>query len=362
MNAPRLALLATLAALTACTTPVTPLATTDSRIAWANLDQLVAQSGDDPAVVDLLLQRSRYLADDQALDRVATLTEPHAATADELLRRARARAAAHRFDDALADLDAAERAGAGAERVAAQRSAVRVATGHAVDELPALREAAARRPGFASHCALAIAEAARGRIEDADAHYAQALAELDTTSPFPAAAVWSARGLMWSEQAGEPARGAAMYAQALQLLPDYVAANVHLAELEAARGELSSATVHARRAAAGGDPEALALLGSLQVRAGDTAQGRAEIEHARRRFEDLLARHPLAWADHAAEFYLGAGADPPRGMHWAQVNLLARETRRALLLAARAAHATGHSDEARFMEYRLRARFDPRAA
>jgi tetratricopeptide (TPR) repeat protein len=361
-----LATIALCATLLACAdvraTAPASAAPTDSRIAWANLDHLIAQSGDEPEVVDLLLQRSRYLADVHALDRIVVLTESHAGSAGELIRRARARAAVHRFDDALADLDAAQRAGASPAAIQAQRSSIRVATGRAGDELAGLQAAAARRPGFASHCALALAEAAAGRLEDADAHYGQALGELDTTSPFPAAAIWFARGLMWSEQGGDPRRGEAMYAQALRGLPEYVAANVHLAELEAARGDLRTAIVHAQQAvAAGDDPEALALLGTLHIRDGRETLGRDEIERARRAFEALLARHPQAFADHAAEFYLGAGADPERGLHWAQVNLLVRETRRALQLGIRAARETGHVEEARFLEQRLRERFDPRA-
>ena len=355
--------LALLACVGARATAPASAPVTDSRIAWSNLDHLIQQSGDEPEVLDLLMQRSRYLADAHALDRIVALTESHAASADELIRRARARAATHRFDDALADLDAAQRAGASLAAVQGPRSSIHVATGRASDELPGLRATAARRPGFASHCALALAEAAAGRLEDADAHYAQALSELDTTSPFPAAAIWFARGLMWSEQAGDPRRGEAMYAQALRGLPEYVAANVHLAELEAARGDLPAAIAHAQRAvAAGDDPEALALLGMLHVRDGREALGREEIERARQSFEALLARHPQAFADHAAEFYLGAGADPERGLHWAQVNLLVRETRRALQLGIRAARETHHLEEARFLEQRMRQRFDARAA
>ena len=361
--APAALSLALLACVGARATAPAPAPVTDSRIAWSNLDHLIQQSGDEPEALELLMQRSRYLADAQALDRIVAITESHAASADELIRRARARAATHRFDDALADLDAAQRAGASPAAVQGQRSSIHVATGRADDELPRLRAAAARRPGFASHCALALAEAAAGRLEDADAHYVEALNELDTTSPFPAAAIWFARGLMWSEQAGDARRGEAMYAQALRGLPEYVAANVHLAELEAARGDLPAAIAHAQRAvAAGDDPEALALLGTLHVRDGRETLGRGEIERARQSFEALLARHPQAFADHAAEFYLGAGADPERGLHWAQVNLLVRETRRALQLGIRAARETHHLEEARFLEERLQRRFDPRAA
>jgi tetratricopeptide (TPR) repeat protein len=247
--------------------------------------------------------------------------------------------------------------------VAAQRASLQVARGQAQDALPGLRAQAARHPGVGSHCALALEEAAVGHIEEADRLYDAALHDLDTTSPFPAAAVWFARGLMWSEQAGDPRRGAAMYALALREVPSYVPANLHLAELDAARGDTDDALAHLERIVAiSRDPESLALLGTLHRRAGDAARGAQEIAQARARFEDLLQRHPLAFADHAAEFYLDAGADPERALYWARINLLARETRRAYTLAIRAAQAARRLDEARDLEARRDARFDPRAA
>ena len=354
-------------ALAACAAPdassTTRPATTRSTIALSNLDHLIAQGAGDPEVVDLLMLRVSLLVDDAALDRIAVLTEMHAATAEELLRRSRARAAAHRFEEASKDLDAAEHAGASPARVRSQRASLHVATGRADTELTWLRSEADRRPAFATHCALALAEAAAGHVETADALYATALRELDTTSPFPAAAVWFARGLMWSEQAGDTRRGAAMYDQALRHVPEYVAANLHLAELEAARGDLASAIARLEGSTARvEDAESLAFLGTLHARAGQAARGRDEIEHARRRFEALLERQPLAFADHAAEFFLGAGADTQRGLYWARINLLARETRRATALALRAAQQAGRDDEARDLAARLAARFDPRAA
>ena len=89
--------------------------TTSSTIAIANLDAEIARSGSDPGAVEVLLARSRFLADYGALDRAVTLAEPRSATAADLLRRARTRSAAHRFANALVDLDAAERAGADGE-------------------------------------------------------------------------------------------------------------------------------------------------------------------------------------------------------------------------------------------------------
>jgi tetratricopeptide (TPR) repeat protein len=208
--------------------------------------------------------------------------------------------------------------------------------------------------------ALAQACAAAGRHDEADALYARALQLLDTTWPFPAAGVWFARGLMWSEQAGDPARGAAMYEQALRLVPQHVAAGLHLAELQAARGDEAGAV--ARLSAlvqASDEPEALALLGQLHGRAG-LPQGRDEIARAGRRFEQLLQRHPAAFADHAAEFYLGAGQDPKRALAWARFNLQVRPTPRAQALLARAqAQVQAQAAEARL---KAAARPDRRAA
>ena len=50
---------------------------------------------------------------------------------------------------------------------------------------------------------------------------------------------------------------------------------------------------------------------------------------ARSGFETLLSKHPLAFADHGAEFYSGSGRDPGRAFELAQVNLANRPTLRA---------------------------------
>ena len=325
--------------------------TTDGGIAIANLDHLIAQHGDEPGVEDLLLARARFLADYDALDRAVALAEARCAagrcaTVTDQLRRARARSAAHRFADALDDLAAAEAAGAPAADLVVARAAIFVATGRAGEVIPALEAAVARRPDLASQSALATARAAIGQFADADRLYAAALDTLDTTSPFPFAWTEFARGVMWAEQAGDAARGDAQYRRALAYLPEFVAASIHLAELEAARGDATGAAARLTAVATAGEPEALALLGALHVQSGETARGRDEIARAAARFESLLAKQPLAFADHAAEFYLGPGADPEHARTLAYANLAARPTERAYALAIAAARASGRDDEA----------------
>jgi tetratricopeptide (TPR) repeat protein len=321
-------------------------ATTSGAIAIANLDHQIAQRQEEAGVEELLLVRSRFLGDYDALDRAVALAETRGDTGAALLRRARARSAVHRFADALVDVAAAERAGAEGDDVVGLRASILVATGFANEVVSALEDRVSRRPGFASRCALASAYSAVGRIEDADRLYVAALTDLDTTSPFPYAWVYFARGSMWVEHGEAAARGEALYRQALVHLPEFAAASIHLAELEVARGDLVSATTRLERLVAASDePEALALVGELHVRTGDQARGWREISRARQRFDSLLARHPLAFADHAARFYLGPGADAERAWALARQNLAARGTRQAVALAVEAARAAGREHE-----------------
>jgi tetratricopeptide (TPR) repeat protein len=320
--------------------------TTSGAIAVANLDDQIARRGDEPGVEELLLLRARFLADDEALDRAVASTERRFETGRDLLRRAQVRSAAHRFAEALADLEEAERTGAEREAVGVLRASILVASGRGSEVISQLETGVARHPGFALRSALAGAYAAVGRRPEADRLYVAALADLDTTSPFPYAWIEFARGGMWSEPGGDSIRAEAAFARALTYLPKFVGASVHLAALEAERGDLDSARKRLERVVASTEePEALALLGELHRATGDPLRGRQEIALARRRYESLLARYPLAFADHAAEFYLGPGTDPQRAWVLARRNLAARRTDRAVALELRAARASGHAGE-----------------
>ncbi|WP_223646250.1 tetratricopeptide repeat protein [Corallococcus sp. EGB] len=328
--------------------------TTTGALAIENLDHRIALQRADAGVGELLLLRARFLSDYDALDRASTLAEERSRTAGDLLERARARSAVHRFAEALTDLDAA---GKDDEASSDLRASILVATGHASEAISRLEARVAQRPGYASRSALAGAYAAVGRFTDADRLYSEALADLDTTSPFPYAWIYFARGVMWAEQAGDPARAEPLYARALAHLPEFAMANVHLAELEAARGDVASAMTRLERVVASThEPEALALLGTLHLRTGAPVRGRSEITAARERFEALLVRQPLAFADHAARFYLGPGADPERAWVLAQQSLEGRQTASAFTLAIEAARATGRECEACVLVEASRAR------
>jgi tetratricopeptide (TPR) repeat protein len=320
---------------------------TASVIAIANLDQQIAELGDSPGVEDLLILREEFLADYDALDRASTLAEGRFVTTQDLLKRAQARAAVHRFAEALSDLETAKQRGVPPGQILAMRASILIATGHSSEVVAQLKKDLIRSPSFASRSALATAYASMGRVDEADRLYAAALAGLNTTLPFPYAWIYFGRGLMWAEQGQNPARAEAMYKQALAYVPEFAAANISLAKLEMARGHYAAARERILRVARStNQPEALAILGVLDVRNGKLTEGNEEISRARQRFESLLVRYPLGFADHAAEFYLGPGNDPERAWLLAEQNLANRQTDRSVALAVKAAEATGRYQQA----------------
>src|SRR5262249_53172976 len=84
------------------------------------------------------------------------------------------------------------------------------------------------------------------------------------------------------------------------------------------------------------DPDYATQLARILSQAGlaeDTELWRA---NAAARYDELLARHSEAFADHAAEFWLTIGGDPERALRLAHQNFDQRPTARARALVRRA--------------------------
>jgi hypothetical protein len=64
-------------------------------------------------------------------------------------------------------------------------------------------------------------------------------------------------------------------------------------------------------------------------------------KRAEERYEQIVARHPAAFADHAADFWLSVGNEPQRALSLAKLNLKVRNTPGACALFARATTACG---------------------
>ncbi|MCA9642074.1 MAG: tetratricopeptide repeat protein [Myxococcales bacterium] len=296
------------------------------------------------ALVGAYLSRTQYIGSysdfDQAEEQVKLAMQKHGKEPAALLLKASVDSALHRFDEALKTLDAAEKAGAKADKLKKQRETIWMARGEYLDEIVAERKAIAEKyPSYQSLSALAVAQMTAGDFEAADKSFIEAVRKYRDVSPFPVAWVSFQRGVMWAEHAGKPEKALPLYREAVTLLPQYVVANVHLAELEQEAGNKDEAKkLLLSVLKPDGDPEPASVLAELLK---DSAPDEAAkyTAQAKQGYESLLKRYPLAFADHACEFYLGPGEDPKRAQSLAEQNLKNRATERAFSLAIEASLA-----------------------
>lgn len=256
---------------------------------------------------------------------------------------ARARSRFHRFTDALADLDAADRLGAEPTVVAAERASIFQAVGRYDAALSIYNAAAERRADFESLGALATLHAERGELETAERLFDESRQLYRGVSPLPLAQLDLQRGHMWLVQ-HELHRALTWFDSAVRLLPAYAPAQGHLAEVEAALD--NPATAIARLfplTSSSDDPDYAATLARLLFVAGRREEASDWCSRAAVRYEELLARHPEAFADHAAEFWLEIGGDPDRALRLARINVEVRPTPRAYDLVARASRQSSQA-------------------
>jgi tetratricopeptide (TPR) repeat protein len=330
------------------------LRTTTGAIAVANLEASLQGLEDDLAGGRLPAKRLAELSElhafrAQFLGQIADL-ERAEALAERLMRarpwdgaayliRGKARGALHRFPAALADFAEAVRRGGDPAAADSARASVLQAVGRYEEALSVRERQAVARPTIVTLGALASLSADRGDLERADRLFDAAIASYRDASPFPVAWVRFQQGTMWM-RAGVPSQARERLAEAHRRLPQYVAAITHLGETEAALGHVDRAVELLRAAAeSSGDPDPAAQLARVLTEAGRTAEASPWRERAARGFEPLLASHREAFADHAAEFWLGAGRDPARALALARWNLELRPTPRARELARRCAAA-----------------------
>jgi tetratricopeptide (TPR) repeat protein len=335
--------------------PAPPVRTTDGIIAMNNLRGQIAGLELNAAraqlttraaaeLIDLLTLRGQILGRVADYERAAELAEQLGCQApadgQALLTRARARACLHRFDEALTDLDAAGHLGVGSAELEAERAAIFQALGR-YDEAMAIRQVAfARRADFETLGGLAALHAERGEISAAERLYDESITLFRGVSPFALAQLEVQRGRMWQEYGDDPSRAREWFMTAWRRLPAYAPAEGHLAAVEAAMGETDVAITRLRRLAArSDDPDYAAQLARILAEEGRQEDAIAWRARAEQRYDELVASHPAAFADHAAEFWVSAGGDPQRGRDLAELNLGVRDTPRARALLLRTIEA-----------------------
>jgi len=306
------------------------------RHAWARFANDPASPRLAEALVDSERLATQFLGDLDALDRLEALASEFARVGDSFRTQlvcAEAASTAHRFADARGHL--ARAALMGAPREAIERHALTIdqACGVKLDAVLAARRRIATASGRLEDLVpLGALLADLERFAEADAVYRKALFSCDDVSPFPLAWVCFQLGMLWGELMSVPDLGLAAhwYRRAIVYLPGYVKARVHLAEICASQGRTDDAEALLLPALSSSDPEVNWRLADVLTTRGKLEEAERQLNVARLGFDQLLERHLLAFADHAAEFYAGSGNDCGRALELARTNVANRPTRRAV--------------------------------
>ena len=203
----------------------------------------------------------------------------------------------------------------------AERAGVFQAIGRYEAALTIYNEAAKGRADVTVLGALATLHAERGEIVAAEQLFDESRSRYRGVSPFPLALLDFQRGLMWLAQ-GDLHRALAWFKAAVRRVPDYAPAQGHLAEVEAALGELRGQADRQARFRSGDvsssdDPDYTASLARILGDSGRAEEAAKWRNKTAARYDELMVRHPEAFADHAAEFWPDA-CDAARARRLAQ--------------------------------------------
>ena len=348
-----------------------PLAT-DGDIAVINLASARQQSWSRfwqdpqrPGVAEYIVEQeqltAQYVGDLTALDRLETLANHLDRVSSHAMRtaliHAQIAAMAHRFAEARDHLTQAAARGALPADVERLRLSIDQACGNRLESVLEVRQRMAAESGRLEDLVpLGSLLADLGNFDEADRIYDRALREYSDVSPFAAAWVCFQRGVLWGELVPEPesSRAAAWYRKAIEYLPCYVKARVHLSEIYLQSGNVADANSLLVSVISSGDPEVSWRLADVLIAMDRFADAETRMQAARLGFEELLSKHLLAFADHGAEFYSGSGKNARRAFELADINLANRPTLRAFEQAYEA--AVGAEETGAASEFLLAAR------
>ena len=306
------------------------------RRAWARFAQDPRRPGVAEAIVDHERLAAQFLGDLDALDRLDALASQFARVDDSsraALVQAEVASTVHRFDDARGHLARAALMGGPREAIERHSLAIDQACGVELDAVLAARRRIAAASGRLEDLVpLGAVLADLERFAEADAVYRQAFYSYDDVSPFPLAWVCFQLGMLWGElvPVPDPDLAALWYRRAIAYLPGYVKARVHLAEIYASQDQTGDAETLLLPALSSRDPEVRWRLADVLIAQERFEEAETQLDAARFGFDELLGRHLLAFADHAAEFYAGSGNDCRRALELARANVANRPTRRAI--------------------------------
>lgn len=322
---------------------------TSGRIAVTNLSAMIealerrrlehATFEDGVALSKLLFLRGDLLGriiDHDHAERVASEAAASSPGAAALYVRAGLAERFHRFGEAAALVEQARLAGHPRRELDPLAASLLQATGRYAEALVLRERLANDDPGIHTLGALASLHADMGAWEAATSCYAAALRADDGVSPLPCGQLLFEWGVS-AMRRGDLDHAEAIFADLDALLPAHVPGRGHRAEVALARGELErAAALIAPLVEASDDPEYRATHAEILAARGEREAAAREAERAAAAYEQLLARRPEAYADHAASFFLGIGNHPALALELATANRRLRDTPRSRSLLARA--------------------------
>jgi hypothetical protein len=321
---------------------------------WGILHTSLDRTGVIDALIDEEQKRIQFLGDYAALTRLSALSAKILAlgeiTGNHYLAASQIASAMHHFQEALNLLTLAEQQGAESELVEPVRLSIHQATGHNLDTVLTQRlERANRLGGIQNLVPLAGLYADLGEYETAHLTYLRAIRAYTDLSPFAMAWVCFHLGKLHGEMIPEPDldEAAGWYEAAIEYIPQYVHARVHLSEIYIERDQLLQAATLLDPILETKDPEVFWRYAQIQKGLNNTDEYEIFLLKAKDRFQDLMSQHALGFADHAVEFYLGTNQEKERTYELAMMNLRNRPTLSAYEAAYTAALAATAKDGAR---------------
>lgn len=299
----------------------------DIQVRLAKADRTPEQTAH---LVELLLSRAQFLG------KVADLEQADALAPAGSLARVHVDGALHRFDAALRELDALK--DVSPERIAHARATILMARGD-YDGALALEPKDPHDPQRIATDAVLAAKMLK--TDESERLFDDARAKIKDVSPFPLAWIDFQRASLY-ELAGDDARAKTWFTEAVEVLSVYAHAEVHLAPTQAPADAISRLETIQKMS---DDPEVLAALAAAHRRAGHADEATKLLADARAAYTALVAKHPEAFADHAARFWLGPGGDAKKALELARLNKDNRPTEEALDLWMAAAAGARKNDE-----------------
>lgn len=301
-------------------------------------------------LLDSELISAQFFADYQAYDRllyVATKRlKEEAGQPDAYLFAAKVFSSTHRFSDASIALKQAQSMGCSEDVARSIQLALDQAMGQNIDALIDERRAMCKEnPNISNLLALGGLSASLGEYKEAENLFTSAFSVNANLSPLGYAWASFQLGILFAETIDKPdlEQAKSWYTRALDYLPSYTAAAIHLAEIKIGEGDYSEAETLLQSVEKSGEPEVFWRSAELKQKTGQSMDATASLQSAYKMYLDLLSRHQLAFADHATEFLIETDLDYQLALELAFVNLDNRKTKRAYELVYQASvHAAQH--------------------